>query len=159
MHAYSKKNNSSSQQKVIPDSTFSLIKYFIASDTALDQFKSPFLRDVLSKDLKMYSVYTFRYKILPAVLKALNERMEQKMNSAEFITLILDGWTGPFRNTEYVSVIAQTITESWDVECMVLGMVELKKGHSAKELKEGVESVINKFKIKNKRKIICVVAD
>lgn len=107
----------------------------------------------------MYSVYTFRYKILPAVLKALNERMEQKMNSAKFITFILDGWTGPFSNTEYVAVIVQTITESWDVECMVLGMVELKKGHSAEELKEGVESVINKFKIKNKRKIIAVVAD
>ena len=34
------KKNSSSQQKVIPDSTFSLIKFFIASDTALEQFKS-----------------------------------------------------------------------------------------------------------------------
>ena len=38
------KKNSSSQQKVIPDSTFSLIKFFIASDTALEQFKSPFLK-------------------------------------------------------------------------------------------------------------------
>jgi hypothetical protein len=154
---YTKQN--ASQPKIIPDSTFSLIKFFIASDTALEQFKSPFLRDVLVKDLEMYSVYTFRYKILPAVLKALNERIEQKLNSAEFITIILDGWTGPFSNTEYVAVIAQTITESWDIECMVLGMAELKKGHSAEELKEGVESVINQFKIKNKRKIIAVVAD
>lgn len=32
------KKNSSSQQKVIPDSTFSLIKFFKASDTALEQF-------------------------------------------------------------------------------------------------------------------------
>jgi hypothetical protein len=154
---YSQKN--ASQSKIISDSTFSLIKFFIASDTALEQFKSPFLRDVLIKDLKMYSVDTFRYKILPAVLKALNERMEQKMDSAEFITIILEGWTGPFSsNTEFVAVIAQTITESWNIECMVLGIVELKKGHSAEELKEGVESVINQFKIKNKSKIIALVA-
>jgi len=155
---YSQKN--ASQSKIISDSTFSLIKFFIASDTAFEQFKSPFLRDVLIKDLKMYSVDTFRYKILPAVLKALNERMEQKMDSAEFITIILEGWTGPFSsNTEFVAVIAQTITESWNIECMVLGIVELKKGHSAEELKEGVESVINQFKIKNKSKIIALVAD
>ncbi len=154
-----KKTNKASQDKILPDSTFNLIKFFIASDTALEQLNSNYLRNILLKEIKMYSVYTFRYKILPAIMKTLNETMEKKLNSSEFITLITDGWTGPFSNTEYIAVCAQTITESWDTDFMVLGMVQLKKGHSAEEVQAAIELIMSKFKIIDQNKIVAVITD
>ena len=53
-----KKTNKASQDKILPDSTFYLIKFFITSDTALEQLNSNYLRNILLK------------KTLPAIMKS-----------------------------------------------------------------------------------------
>lgn len=49
----------------------------IASDTAFEQLNSNYLRNILLKEIKMYSVFTFRYKIIPTIMKTLNETMKK----------------------------------------------------------------------------------
>jgi len=130
-----------------------LLKYFISSDTALKQLENEFLRKILQKELKVYSVWTFRYKIIPAVMKKLKNQITDKLNAAEFITLVTDGWTGPFSNNEYWALCAQTVNNSWETELIVIGMVEMPKGHSAEETQIAIENMVNDYKF-DKNKII-----
>ena len=126
---------------MLSDQELDLIKYFISSDSALTQLENSFLRKCLAPGLK----------ILPAVMKNLKEIIEKKLNEAEFINLISDGWTALFSNEEYLGLCAQTINSSWEQELIVIGMVELKNGHSAEQLKLNIEYLVNQYNFdKNK---------
>lgn len=140
-----KKNSKSRNEKLLPENTFNLLKYFISSDTALDQINNQFLRKVLCPNIKVYSVWTFRYKLIPAVMKKLKSSITQKLNMAEFITLVTDGWTGQFSNMEYWAVCAQTVNSSWQTELITIGMVETPRGHSAEELQIAIQNIVNEF--------------
>ncbi len=149
-HGLNKKRESNKvQQTIISDGTFNLLKYFISSDTALDQLNNKFLGSVLNPDIKVYSVWTFRYKILPQVLKDLKIEIANVLQSSEYITLITDGWTGPFSNIEYWAVCVQTVNSSWETEFIVLGMNEMTKGHTAEEIQIAIENIVNQYDFDN----------
>jgi len=80
---------------------------------------------MLNPKIKIYSVLIFRYKILDAVIKAMYNEIERKLNEADAITLIADGWTGQFNNAEYLGLAAQLINDSFEKELIIIGMVEL----------------------------------
>jgi len=82
----------------------------------------------------------------------LKEAIESKLKASDSIILITDGWTGQFSNIEYFALCAQTITNSWETELLVIGMVELLDGHSAEEIKIAIEKMINEYDF-DKRKI------
>lgn len=140
-----KKKSKNSQEKVLSDQTLNLMKYFISSDTALEQLNNKFLRKVFLPDLKVFSVWTFRYKILPAVILKLKESIQSKLQLADCVTLVTDGWTGQFSNIEYMALCAQTINNSWEIELIVVGMVEMVNGHSAEEVKIAIEKMVNEY--------------
>jgi len=148
------KKKSIRKEKLISDDTLNLMKYFISSDTALLQFENEFLNLVLKPEIQLFSVWTFRYKILPAVMNKMMSIIESKLNSAEFITLVVNGWTALFSNIEYQALYAQTINSLWETESMCIGMVPMEKGHSADALQEAIEKMVNKFKINDLTKII-----
>jgi hypothetical protein len=130
---------------MISDESLNLLKYFITSDSALEQLNNKYLRQVLLPDLKVFSVWTFRYKILPAIMLKLKEAIESKLKASDSIILVTDGWTGQFSNIEYFALCAQTINSSWDTELLVIGMIELLDGHSAEEIKKAIEKMINEY--------------
>jgi hypothetical protein len=49
-------------------------------------------------------------------------------------------------------VAAQLTNGSFDKQIVVLGMVEMKNGHRAEEVKKAIEQVVNQYKF-DKRKI------
>ncbi len=57
-----------------------------------------------------------------------------------------DGWTGQFSNEEYWGVAAQLTDGSFKKQMVILGMVEMRSGHSAEETKAAIEVVVNEFK-------------
>jgi len=139
------RKKSKKQDKIVSDDSLNLFKYFISSDTALEQLKNKYLRKVLLPDLKVCSVWTFRYKILPAIMKKLKEAIQNKLKAADSITLITDGWTGQFSNIEYLALCAQIINKSWETELIVIGMVEFPNGHTSEELKIAIEKMVNEY--------------
>lgn len=102
-------------------------------------------RDIVDPRIRIYSVFTFRYKILEAVFKQMLTEIERKLNDCDIVTLITDGWTGQFNNIEFMGLGAQLIYESFDKELVIIGMIELKNGHSAVETKNAIESMVNKY--------------
>ena len=148
---YIKRTRSSS--KLISDESLKVVKYFISSDTALDQMNNIFLREILDPKIKIYSFFTFRYKILDAVINQMYKEIERRLNEAEAITLLTDGWTGQFNNVEYIGLGAQLINHSFEKELIIIGMLELENGHSAVETKKAIESMVNKYDNFDKSKI------
>ena len=58
-------------EKIITNGDLSVIKFFITADTAINQLKNDFLRDMLDPSIKIYSHYTFRYILIPSLFTLL----------------------------------------------------------------------------------------
>ncbi len=65
--------------------------------------------------------------------------------------MITDDWTGQFGNDEYWGVAAQIMNSLFEQELIIIGMVEIKKGHCAEETKLAIEQVVNKYKFDKKK--------
>ena len=44
-----------------------------------------------------------------------------------------------------MALCAQTINNSWEIELIVVGMVEMVNGHSAEEVKIAIEKMVNEY--------------
>ena len=73
------------------------------------------------------------------------------MSEANSIVLISDGWTEQVSNNEYLGLAVNIINDQFDKSTLVIGMDQLKEGHSAIQIQESIQEMINKFKFdKNK---------
>jgi hypothetical protein len=63
--------------------------------------KNPYLRNLVASSIKIPSILSFRYNILPDCFKQMKNYIEEKCNEAFAITLIPDGWTNR-QNSEYL---------------------------------------------------------
>ena len=134
------------QSKKLSISTemFDLIKFFISSDLSLNQLNNIYLRRILKDEIRMPSVYTFRYKYLNAIMIKLHAQIDFKCKSAEAITLIPDGWVDNL-NTEYLGLGAQLTNDCFEKEVIVLGFIEVIGGHCAENIKAAIETIVNKY--------------
>lgn len=131
-----------------------LIKWIIFSNQSLNQLKIPYLRNIISPDLRIPSYYSFRKNILPEVMAKLHEAIETKLNNAVTISLIVDTWTNTV-GSEFLALSAITTNEALEKEFMVIGFLVLQNGHSAERIKEAIETIINKYNF-DKSKISCM---
>ncbi len=139
------RNKNNLIEKQISDETFSLIMFFIESNTALAQFKSQFLINILKTEVKLFSYYTFRHTVLPAIMDKMNKCIESKLNNASAITLIVDGWTGQFSNMSYLALAAKTINSSFDHELLIIGMLPMPISHTSENLGKAIEKMVNAY--------------
>ena len=141
------------QTKVLPDNLLNVIKFFIGSDTALNQLKNPLFTKILDPSIKLYSIKTFRYKLLPAIFEKLNKEIERKLKNATYVTLLTDAWTGQLSNVEFLALGAQIIDNLFNQEILIIGMVEIVGGHCAENIQAAIEKIINQYNFdKNKIK-------
>ena len=82
----------------------------------------------------------------------MEKEIDKRLSDSASVTLLTDGWTGQFSNEEYWSVAAQLTNGLFDKEIVVLGMVQMKNGHRAEEIKTAIETIVNEYKF-DKRKI------
>ena len=145
---YKAKTQNKNNEKIISDETYNLILFFIQSNTTLAQLKSKFLKNIIKSEVEVFSVYTFRNTILPAIMDNMHNEIESKLKNTASITLIADGWTGQFSNMEYLAIAARTTNNSFDSELFVIGMVPMPTGHDADEIKKAIDLILSKYKIK-----------
>jgi hypothetical protein len=81
----------------------------------------------------------------------LNTEIEKKLHRCLSITLITDGRTGQFGNEEYWAVAAQLTDGSFGKEIIILGMVEMKRGHAAEQTKAAIEALVNNYNFDKKK--------
>jgi hypothetical protein len=129
---------------IINDHQLNLIKYFISSNSALQELKNPNLISITIPELKMPSEYVFRNTLLPEVMKNLRKCQENKLNNAETISLMTDLWTNR-ANSDFIAVAASCSNSCFDREIFIIDMVRMEGRHTAENIKKAIEIMINKF--------------
>ncbi|RNA00646.1 zinc finger BED domain-containing DAYSLEEPER-like [Brachionus plicatilis] len=135
--------------------SYSKLKFFLTSNTAIQQLKNPFLRSILTVPLP--HPHKFAKSILPQVRKTLKINLERKLKDAHSICLIIDLWSG--QNMEHFLAVATCLMyKSFSREIRVIGMRKMPRHASAETIKDSLEHVINHFEF-DKTKITGVVCD
>ncbi len=79
------------KHKYFNENTLTLCKYFISSNQSLINLRNPHLLKLLKIDIP--SDQSFTRTILPKILIFLNQALEWKLVSAQFICILSDIWT------------------------------------------------------------------
>ena len=151
--SYLESKDNQNEQRELPSMLVRFLKWFIDSNLALAQVENELLFPFLHPDLKLPSQYTFRYKLIPSLLDAMVKEINSKCHNAAAISIIPDGWTGQFSNTEYMGVAAQLIDRNFRRENIFLGTVSMNNGHCAEQSQIAIQQIFNKYSF-DKKKII-----
>ena len=130
------------KENIIPPKRFSLILYYITSNTALKELENPNLVNALDPSIKCIKTDSFRNTILPDILKKLKNAFSIKLKSAVTVSLIVDIWTNAM-NSSYLALGAAITNISLEREVMVIGMIKMEDEHSAENVKKAIEAIIN----------------
>jgi hypothetical protein len=98
LHTKNKKPNA------LPPLMLDLVKYFISSNTALQNINNPYFRRILHPDLELQCGRTLRDKTFPYVHDLLKAEIESRLKDALFVGLIPDEWKGT-QMSEYLGRI------------------------------------------------------
>ena len=139
-------NNSNSVNKTAIDKdTIKLVRYFIASNSAAQEFDSPWFRELLtSTSIKLPCSKTFSTVILKSVFEKLNGLIESKLNQAESICLISDIWTNR-QMKDFMGLAVNMIDSYFEKSTLVIGMCIMPGSHNAENIKLAIESIVNRF--------------
>jgi hypothetical protein len=133
------------KETMISDKLFSLIKYFISSNAALAELKNEHFLKILDPSISCPSYNVFRNELLPSVMERFYSAVQNKLNRAVSVTLILDIWTNRL-NRDFVALAASIIDHNFERELIVIGMMRMPPtGHNAESIKQVVECLINKY--------------
>jgi hypothetical protein len=81
--------------------------------------------DVLDPSLKCTSYDDFRYNLVPSALRSLKTVIENKLNQAFSISLIVDIWVNKTQS-DFIALGASIINENMDREILIINMRRLK---------------------------------
>ena len=96
--------------------------------------------------------------LIPSLMDKLYNVIEQKLDDALVITLILDIWTNKV-GADYIAVAVSSTNSSWNHEVFTVGMMLMPGAHNAETIKVAVQEMMNKYMKFNKGKIQGVVCD
>jgi len=142
-------SRSSLNQTGISENQMNLIKFFLTSNTSLEQIENPYLLKLLDPVLKLNSPDHFREEILKST-SILHNLIENKLCNASSITLITDIWTDK-QNREYIA--AKCVFPNYKKELLIIALERMSFGHNAYNIKKKVEQMINNYTEFDKSKI------
>ncbi len=133
---------------------FSLVKFFIDANMPMKALESVHLREMVDSRLAKFS---FRERILPDIIQHLESVIATKLQSAHSIHIITDIWTS---NTmaDFEAAGAVLTYENLRRELIVIGMERMWGPHTAENIKDALQTLINKYEF-DKPKIRSVVSD
>lgn len=103
----------------ISANTIRLVRFFLRSNSALDVLDDPDLRALLP--FKAMGKKTFKYKFLPKLVEKVKKKIDEKLKTAESITLISDIWSNP-QMKNFLGLCACFMKRNFKTETLVLGM-------------------------------------
>lgn len=142
-YAYSNENSVKNKSK-INAFTIKLVKYFIASNAALDQLDLLYFKDLLPEKVDIPCAKTFCEKTLPEIFSRVNSIIEKKLQSAVSICLISDIWTNK-QMLDFLGLAANLVYKNLEREELVVGLSSMIGRHNAENIKAAIELVINRF--------------
>ncbi|RNA20168.1 zinc finger BED domain-containing 4-like, partial [Brachionus plicatilis] len=120
-----KEIKSSINSSKVDEENLNLIKYFIASNSAISELDSIHFRNLFaSTKIKMPCSKTFSEKIVPSVFELLNKEISSKLNKALTICLISDIWTNP-QMVDFLGLAVNLMYQKFVKEILVIGMVQM----------------------------------
>ncbi|CAF0840058.1 unnamed protein product [Brachionus calyciflorus] len=142
------------QSRKIDPKMFYLVKFFIKNAIAVQALEDHDFRQVFPKTIGKYS---FVQKVLPELINFMELEITRKLVDAEFVALIVDGWTSKLKK-EYVVVGASLIQKDFKRDVFILGLTRLIGRHNAENMKLCIEKVVNTYEF-NKNKLSAIVCD
>ncbi|RNA03548.1 zinc finger BED domain-containing DAYSLEEPER-like [Brachionus plicatilis] len=139
----------------VDNNLITLIKYFLTSNSSVNELRNPYLRSLIS--FKLPCAYTFMTTIIPQVKLQLKDRLQEKLKSSFWICLIIDLWSN-LSNVQYFALAAAMIFKNCHKEIRVIGMINTSGSGNAESIKACVEKIINQYEF-DKTKICGVVCD
>jgi hypothetical protein len=142
---YSEQNTKSKDGSCLDDNMLLLIKYFISSNNSLVELKNKYFQKLM-KQAKITSpdYRTFVNNFLPKVMQQSHEAFLTKLEKSISISLITDIWTNK-QLKDFIAVAANIIDEKFNKELLVIGFTRMSGRHCAENVKQGVESIVNKY--------------
>ncbi|RNA18860.1 hypothetical protein BpHYR1_014282 [Brachionus plicatilis] len=155
IESYSKCLTRGKSKTNLTDNELNLVKFFLTSNTAIQQLKNPFLRSILTVPLP--HPHTFTKSILPQVRKTLKINLERKLKDAHSICLIIDLWSG--QNMEHFLAVATClIYKNFSREIRVLVCEKCQDMQQLRQLKITLSmSLIILSSIKQKLLVLFVI--
>ncbi len=145
-------------EKLLSDEHLTFIKFFIASNISALELNNVHLQKLCANYLKIPSEYVLTTNLLPMLMEKLCKIIEEKLENALVITLIVDIWTNKI-GADYIAVAASTLDSCWVHEVFTVGMMLMPGPHNAENIKIAIEVIINKYEKFDKSKIQSVVCD
>ena len=87
---------------------------------------------------------TFVNNFLPKVMQMIHEAILIKLEKSISISIITDIWTNK-QLKDFIAVAAKIIDEKFNKELLVIGLIRMSGRHCAENVKQGVESIVNKY--------------
>lgn len=73
-------------------------------------------------------------------------KVSELLNNSANIALTADYWSSR-RNDSYLGITAHTLTHSWEIKCMALGITHSLESHTAENIKEQVKKLLSEWDI------------
>jgi hypothetical protein len=87
---------------------------------------------------------TFTESVLPMVHDKLIQHIENKLNKASQVCLIVDLWSSNQR-TDYIGLAANVCSNTLEYECFIVGFERMSGSHNAENIKKEVEKIVNRY--------------
>lgn len=132
-----------------------LIKYLVSSYSSIRQIKNKHFLNILKDEIceKVPSYKRFRYEALPEVFTILRKFIDNILNKATYITLVVDIWTNAVM-ADFLGLAAVVTYEIGHKELVIIGLGKMKGFHDAGSIKKTIESLVNVYSF-DKKKISC----
>ena len=128
----------------LSDELFDVIKFFITSNLSLNDLKNPFFLKIINPKLKVGGTFSFRHSKLPEAIKTLFLEIENRLDAAYSICLIVDIWTNE-PNVDFIALGAFCINSNFERELIIINMMEMPGPHTAEVIKDATEQMVNQF--------------
>jgi len=116
-----------------------------------------YLKELLKKAGITVCAKTVKNTILPEMVKKVKITLEEKLNKAIHIILIVDLWSNK-QMTGFCGLAAMVTYENFERECFVIGLQRIYKRHTAENIKAVFEEIVNEYDF-NKSKLKGIVSD
>lgn len=139
-----KKKQNRFKEVVIDENLWRFLTYFLSSNLALTELRNKHFLGIVLSSIKCPSYEQLRYRLLKVVLAKLMEVIQNRFNSAIYVTLITDIWSNRL-NTRFLGLAACCTYIDSRKEMLVMDLQEIEERASAEVLREKIEEIVNKF--------------
>ena len=137
----------------IDENTYHLLKWFISSNTSASELENLHLRVILKKaNIIFPGPKTFSKSFLPNAMSILKSEINAKLQNAVCITLITDIWTNK-QMIDFIGLAACLVNSDFQKEILVIDMIKMSGAHNHLNIKNAIETMVNKFDFDKSRLI------